>query len=233
MNKNTIDAYHKINAPKGLRERIEANVLAEQKARSAGRDRWWKEIRVPAATVLAAAAICLIVWAGGAGIDRQDGEQPGVEMRIGGSSEIMVMSENGEVLGSSETVLAVHSGETRDLNEMLGQPYGVAPAEMLNGTETQTEADDRERAVILQVSITGPTTFRTDREALSVYLVNEMLWTEPCSELILKTDGELCVLRPTMGDGEVFDIEISSTETRNTITIVYDETAGRYLASCQ
>ena len=68
MNKNTIDAYHKITAPKGLKERIEANVLAEQEARSVRRNRWWKEIRMPAATVFAAAVICLIVWAGGAGM---------------------------------------------------------------------------------------------------------------------------------------------------------------------
>jgi len=206
LNKNTIDAYHKITAPKGLRERIEANVLAEQEARRVRRDRWWKEIRVPAVTVLAAAAVCLIVLAGGVDTDRPDGDKPGVEMRLGAPSEIMVMSENGEVLGSEETVLEMYLGETADPNV---------------------------KAVVFQISVTEPTTFRTDSEALSVYLVNEMLWTEPCSELILKTDGELCVLLPTMGDGEVFDIEISSTETRNTITIVYDETAGRYLASCQ
>ena len=226
MNKNTIDAYHKITAPKGLKERIEANVLAEQEARSVRRNRWWKEIRMPAATVFAAAVICLIVWAGGAGMSGLIGEKPGTEMRMGISPRIVVMSENGSVLGSEETVLEVYSGDMTAPNVLLAGSNGIAPAEE-NGEE------DSAKAVVLQVGVTDVSTFRADSDALSVYLVNEMLWTEPCSELILKMDGELCVLLPAMGDGEVFNIEISSAETKSTITIVYDETAGRYLASCQ
>ena len=232
MNKNTIDAYHKITAPKGLRERIEANVLAEQEARSVRRNRWWKEIRVPAATVLAAAAVCLILWAGGAGMDRQDAENRRAGMRAGETPMIMVMSEDGSVLGSEETELRVYSGENGELNGQSARSFGLAaaqadPADESRDVTGQTETVADVNAVILRVSVTEPTTFRTDSDSLSVYLVDEMLFTEPCSELILTMDGELCVFLPAMGDGEVFSIEISSTGTGSTITIVYDETAGR------
>ncbi|MBQ8813735.1 MAG: anti-sigma factor [Lachnospiraceae bacterium] len=240
MNKNTIDAYHKITAPEGLQERIEARIRAEQAATAARRSPWWKGVWVPAATAFAAAAICLAVWAGGAGTGRQDGENRMAEMRLGDSPSVQLMSERGEVLGSSQTVLDVYSGETADLNVMLVSARGVAPAEADPfGQETdgsgQKDSAKRSgvRAAVFQVTVTEPVTFRTDSESLSVYDVNEMLWTELCSELILETDGELCVLLSPMGDGEVFYIEMSSAEGQSEIQIVYDETAGRYLASCQ
>ena len=237
MNKNSIDAYHKITAPEGLQERIEARIKAAKAAKKAPR---WRGSWVPAATAFAAAAICLAVWAGGAGMERQDGENRMAEMRLGDSPSVQLMSESGEVLGSSQTVLDVYSGETADLNVMLVSAHGVAPAEadpFGQETDESGQEDSAKRpaveAAVFHVTVTEPVTFRTDSQALSVYDVNEMLWSELCSELILETDGELCVLLSPMGDGEVFYIEMSSAEGQSEIQIVYDETAGRYLASCQ
>lgn len=240
LNKNTIDAYHKITAPEGLKERIEARVKAEQAAEAARKTPWWKGVWVPAATAFAAAAICLAVWAGGAGMDRQDSENRMAEMRLGDAPTVQLMAESGEVLGNSQTVLDVYSGETADLNVMLVSAHGVAPAEAdASGQETtgSGQKDSAKRpaaeAAVFHVTVTEPVTFKTDSEALSVYDVNEMLWSELCSELILESDGELCVLLSPMGDGEVFYIEMSSAEGQSRLTIVYDETSGRYLASCQ
>ena len=81
--------------------------------------------------------------------------------------------------------------------------------------------------------VTEPVTFSADGEILSIYDADRMLWSEPCSELVMETDGELCVLLTLMGDKEVFCIEMSSADGQSVIKIVHDKTAGHYMAACQ
>ena len=114
-----------------------------------------------------------------------------------------------------------------------------------NGTEDSAQTTDRGNVsgdfgctaagnqALFHVTALEPVTFKTNSDILSVYDTDAMSWTNPCSELVLETDGELCVILPPMGDGEVFYIEMSSAAAQYGIEIVYDVTAGQYLAGCQ
>lgn len=253
LNKNTLDAYHKITAPEGLRERIEARVQAEQTVGEKKNSR--KMLWVPVMTAAAAALVCLMVWAGGAGRIGQDHDNGIAMMKLGDQQAepaycgIQVMLENGEVLGSGQTEITVHSGDFTDINSLLNSVvYGVAEADLeleTTGAADFSAAAAEERAtaesgkgntaeaVVFIVTVPEPVTFKADGEILSKYDADKMLWSEPSNELMLETEGELCVLLTPMGDKEVFYIEMSSASGQSLIEIVYDKKAGQYMAACQ
>ena len=261
LNKNTVDAYHKITAPEGLRERIEASLQA---AEATKKKHGLKQVWMPAVTVFAAAAVCLAVWAGGADIYRQNTDEGAAVMKLSeqqecdersavtqasGQQGVLLMLDSGEVLSRSQTEIDVYTGDTADLNALLVRSYGVAEAkvEFENGEtpstaatapsdfdQAITEADQGSvQAAVFRVMVTEPVTFSADGEILSIYDADRMLWSEPCSELVMETDGELCVLLTLMGDKEVFCIEMSSADGQSVIKIVHDKTAGHYMAACQ
>ena len=261
LNKNTIEAYHNITAPEGLQERIEAKMQAEQAA--AVKNHWQKYVRVPAVTAFAAAAVCLAVWAGGADTYRSDADGGAAVMKLSGPQDgdaqnsltgfsdqqgVQLMLENGEMLGESQTEITVYTGDATDLNIMLGRSYAVAEADagskvgetsssntMMQEKEPATDLakGSETEAVMFIVTAAEPVTFKADGEILSKYDADKMLWSEPCSELVLETDGELCVLLTPMGDKEVFYIEMSSADKQSVIEIVHDKKAGHYMAACQ
>lgn len=265
LDKNTIDAYHKITAPDGLRERIEAGVREAQAGRRAKR-RFTRKLCIPAVTAVAAAAVWLAVLAGKPGMNAENSE-PGMT-RMGelsklsdvsefsGLPEMQLTLENGQLIGDSRTELDVYPAAD------TGGLYSESPREKMQtgttGAECVPEAvsgysvaneqkeateDSAEtftdlamgvtEAVVFRVTVSAPVTFRTDSDILSIYLTDEMSWTDPGSELVLETDGELRVLLPAMGDGETFYIEMSSETSKSRLEIAYDGASGRYLAGCQ
>ena len=89
LNKNTIDAYHKITAPEGLRERIEGAVRGGQTVKPDRRTRLSGRVWIPAAA-LAAAAVCLTVIA----VRPGSTDRGPSEMRMNKQPEMQLMPEN-------------------------------------------------------------------------------------------------------------------------------------------
>ncbi len=254
LDKNTIDAYHKITAPDGLRERIEVGVREAQAGRAAKR-RFFRKLCIPVVTV-AAAAVCLAVFAGKPRMNAENGET-GKLMRMSDLSdvpEVQLMLENGQLLGDSLTELDVYtaadtgglySAGPREQAEITGAEYASDAVTGNNAASQQKEvAEDaaanstdkamgEPEAAVFRVAVLTPVTFKADSDILSIYRTDEMSWTDPCSELVLETDGELRVLLSAMGDGETFYIEMSSETSKYRLEIAYDGVSGRYLAGCR
>ena len=236
MNKNAIDAYHKITAPDGLQERIEARVQAEQET-AAGKKGSWPGRWMPQAAALAAAAICLAVLAGGVDIGGlvQDfrlanwGNQsvPGVRIAL----------DDGHLLGENRMAVEVISGDEEDLNTLLCKAFS---SEQDTAVMTERPSDiagpddkDVQRAMIFQISAQDPVTFSADSECLSTYDDEKRRWVDLRRELMIEGEGELCVVLLPMGENEVFYIQMSSAGHSSRIEIVYDEAAGQYEAACR
>ena len=90
-----------------------------------------------------------------------------------------------------------------------------------------------DQIAIFQVTSELPVTFSAEIDCLSVYDEEKKRWTDCKNELMIESDGVLCLLFPIMGEDEVFYIQMSSAGKESWIEIVYDETAGEYKAACR
>lgn len=210
--KRIVDAYQKITAPEGLKERIEANVQAELEAKSARGTRNWFAGWMPKVAVCAAAVVCVAVLAVGTGA----GDLPGGPWSSGNYTDglpgIQLAMEDGDVLGSRLVTADVVSENSLDQKNM-----------------SWTEEDDQ--AMIFRVTADDPVTFSADSECLSLYDEEKKRWTDCKSELVINLAGEFCVLLPGMGDDEVFYIQMSSAGNTCWIAIVYEQDAEEYKAA--
>lgn len=236
LNKKMTDAYHKITAPDGLQERIEAGVQAMQEAAAGKKEnrigRW-----VPQAAALAAAAICLAVLAGGAGIDGLVQDFRLANWGVESAPGVRIALDSGDLLGESRMAVEVISGDGEDLNTMLCKAFS---AEQDTAVMTERPSDiadsgdeDVQRALVFQISAEDPVTFSADSECLSTYDEEKRRWVDLKRELMIEREGELCVVLLPMGDNEVFYIQMSSAGYSSRIEIVYDEAAGQYEAACR
>lgn len=206
--KRILDAYQKITAPEGLRERIEAQVQAGRQTEvSRGTMRWFDDWRKNV-LVIAVTAVCLFVAVGVIGVPllrREEPESvPGIQLAM----------EEGDILGARQVSVDMVSEETQTFSSM----------------SWKTEAT---QAAIFHVRVDDPVTFTADRDCLSVYDEEKKRWTDCERELIIESESALCVLLPALGDDEVFKIQMSSARNSSWIEIVYDEAAGEYKAACK
>ncbi len=206
--KRIIDAYQKIAAPKGLAERIEAQIQARLQAETSRGMTHWFGGSGKTAWVIAAAAACLctvVVGMRGGLLRREQPESvPGIQLAM----------EAGEVLGSRQVSVDMVSEETEHISAMSWK------------TETT-------QATVFFVTVEQPVTFQAEIDCLSMYDEEEKRWTDCDDELVIESEGVLCVLLPVMGDDEVFYIQMSSAVNESWIEIVYDEAAGEYKAACK
>lgn len=263
LDKNTINAYHKITAPEGLQERIEAKAREEQAARAGKASGSRRKIWGPAAAAFAAAAICLAVLAGRSAVFPENtGSQAG-GARMADFDGVILITDGGEALGSSAVALGgfggypandialtqeMPEGESIQEDEAAAdydfEKYGenseqdqlTARSEAKEVEEAQTaasESAEEEPAVLFHVVTSQQVTFKTSGNYLSTYDATSLRWTDRCDELVLETEGELCVFLPFMGDKEVLYIEMSSDADSGRIEIAYDEANGCYMAVCR
>ncbi len=202
-----IEAYRKIVAPEGLKERIEGQIISRGQDRVPKRTAQWFCGRWRRASAIAFATGCLFVAAIGVGkwYRGHEGESlPGIRLAM----------EEGEVLGSRHTPVHLVSDQTEHVSAI-------------------TWLTERTRAAVFQVTSEQPVTFRAEIDCLSVYDEEKKRWTDCKNELMIESDGILCLLFPIMGEDDVFYIQMSSAGSESWIEIVYDETAGEYKAACR
>lgn len=210
--KRIIDAYQKIAAPEGLKERIEAAVQARTETGSVREMRRWFSGWMPKVALGAAAAVCVAVLAVGISV----GDRPGGPGSSGNYTDglpgIRLAMEDGDVLGDYPV--------TADF---------VTACDLAQKNMSWTEADDR--AMIFQVTAQSPVTFSADSECLSLYEQEKDQWTNCRSELVINSSGAFCVLLPVMGDDEVFYIQMSSAGDTCWLAIVYEQDGEEYKAA--
>lgn len=204
--KRIIDAYQKIAAPKGLTERIEAQIQAGLQAeKSRGMTHWFGRSRKTAWAITAAVAcLCTVVVGIRGGLLRREQREslPGIRLAM----------EEGEVLGSRHMPVHLVSDQTEHVSAIWWL----------------TEST---RAAVFQVTSEQPITFRAEIDCLSAYDEEKKRWTDCKNELMIESDGLLCLLFPNMGEDEVFYIQMSSAGSESWIEIVYDETTAEYKAA--
>lgn len=206
--KRIIDAYQKIAAPKGLRERIEAQVQSKTQTKgSRGTTPWFEGLRRNVFAV-AVAAVCLVAVAGAVGSELLEKEEP--ESAPG----IRLALEEGDILGNRSVAVDTVSDKTQTVNAMTWM------------TETA-------KVVLFQVKVEEPVTFTAENNCLSVYDEEKKQWTDCEREHVIKSESALCVLLPVLGDDEVFYVQMSSAKHSSWIEIVYDKTTGEYKAACK
>ena len=199
-----IEAYQKIVAPEGLRERIESRMMQSDKSGGTNKPAGWFG-RWRGLPAIAFAAACLLVAALGVGKGYRGQESlPGIRLAM----------EEGEILGSGYTRVHLVSEQT----------------EHVSAISWLTEST---RAAVFQVTTEEPITFRAEIDCLSVYDEEKKRWTDCKNELEVTSGSMLCLLFPNMGEDDVFYIQMSSAGSVSWIEIVYDETAGEYKAACR
>lgn len=200
-----IEAYQKIVAPEGLKERIEGQIMQDGQIDVPKRKAQWLGSSWQRASAIALMTACLFAAVVGVGkwYYGHEGESlPGIRLAM----------EEGEILGSSHTSVHLVSEQT----------------EHVSAISWLTEST---KAAVFQVTSEQPVTFRAEIDCLSVYDEEKKRWTDCKNELMIESDGILCLLFPTMGEDEVFYIQMSSAGKESRIEIVYDETAAEYKAA--
>ena len=206
--KRIIEAYQKIAAPKGLRERIEAQVQSETQTKGSwGTTPWFEGLRRNVLAV-AVAAVCLVAVAGVVGSGLLEKEEP--ESAPG----IRLALEEGDILGNRSVAVDMVSDKTQTMNAV-------------------TWMTENAKAVLFQVKVEEPVTFTAKSNCLSVYDEEKKQWTDCEREHVIKSESALCVLLPDLGDDEVFYVQMSSAKHSSWIEIVYDKTTGEYKAACK
>lgn len=200
-----IEAYQKIVAPEGLRERIEGQIMQDGQIDVPKRTvRWfgggWQ--RASAIALMTACLFAAIVGVGKWYRGHEGDSLPGIRLAM----------EEGEVLGTRHLPVHLVSEQT----------------EHVSAISWLTEST---KAAVFQVTSEQPVTFRAEIDCLSVYDEEKKRWTDCKNELMIESDGILCLLFPTMGEDEVFYIQMSSAGKESRIEIVYDETAAEYKAA--
>ena len=202
-----IDAYQNIVAPEGLAKRIEAQIPSAGR-REALRGRIFRFVGSGEKGIVVATMICLAiaVWGVGHSLQKKDAGESVLGIRL--------VMESGDVLG---------------LRQMPIQPLSDH-TEHVTAVSWITEDTC---ATMFWVKAEQPVTFRTETNSLSMYEEENAGWTACENELVIESEGILCVVLPIMGEDEVFCIEMSSAGKNSRIEIVYDEIAGEYKAACK
>jgi len=200
-----IEAYQKIVAPEGLKERIEGQIMQDGQIDVPKRKAQWLGSGWQRASAIALMTACLFAAVVGVGkwYRGHEGENlPGICLAM----------EEGEILGARHLPVHLVSEQT----------------EHVSAISWLTEST---KAAVFQVTSEQPVTFRAEIDCLSVYDEEKKRWTDCKNELMIESDGILCLLFPTMGEDEVFYIQMSSAGKESRIEIVYDETAAEYKAA--
>lgn len=200
-----IEEYQKIVAPEGLRERIEGQIMQDGQIDVPKRTVQWFGGGWQRASAIALMTACLFAAIVGVGkwYRGHEGDSlPGIRLAM----------EEGEVLGTRHLPVHLVSEQT----------------EHVSAISWLTEST---KAAVFQVTSEQPVTFRAEIDCLSVYDEEKKRWTDCKNELMIESDGILCLLFPTMGEDEVFYIQMSSAGKESRIEIVYDETAAEYKAA--
>lgn len=200
-----IEEYQKIVAPEGLRERIEGQIMQDGQIDVSKRTVRWFGGGWQRASAIALMTACLFAAIVGVGkwYRGHEGDSlPGIRLAM----------EEGEVLGTRHLPVHLVSEQT----------------EHVSAISWLTEST---KAAVFQVTSEQPVTFRAEIDCLSVYDEEKKRWTDCKNELMIESDGILCLLFPTMGEDEVFYIQMSSAGKESRIEIVYDETAAEYKAA--
>ncbi|MBQ6876294.1 MAG: hypothetical protein IJN46_08710 [Lachnospiraceae bacterium] len=200
-----IEAYQKIVAPEGLKERIEGQIMQDGQIDVPKRKAQWLGSGWQRASAIALMTACLFAAVVGVGkwYRGHEGENlPGICLAM----------EEGEILGARHLPVHLVSEQT----------------EHVSAISWLTEST---KAAVFQVTSEQPVTFRAEIDCLSVYDEEKKRWTDCKNELMIESDGILCLLFPTMGEDDVFYIQMSSAGKESRIEIVYDETAAEYKAA--
>lgn len=200
-----IEAYQKIVAPEGLKERIEGQIMQDGQIDVPKRKAQWLGSGWQRASAIALMTACLFAAVVGVGkwYRGHEGENlPGICLAM----------EEGEILGARHMPVHLVSEQT----------------EHVSAISWLTEST---KAAVFRVTSEQPVTFRAEIDCLSVYDEEKKRWTDCKNELMIESDGILCLLFPTMGEDEVFYIQMSSAGKESRIEIVYDETAAEYKAA--
>lgn len=200
-----IEAYQKIVAPEGLKERIEGQIMQDGQIDVPKRTAQWLGSGWQRASAIALMTACLFAAVVGVGkwYRGHEGENlPGICLAM----------EEGEILGARHLPVHLVSEQT----------------EHVSAISWLTEST---KAAVFQVTSEQPVTFRAEIDCLSVYDEEKKRWTDCKNELMIESVGILCLLFPTMGEDDVFYIQMSSAGKESRIEIVYDETAAEYKAA--
>ncbi len=201
-----IEAYRKIMAPEGLAERIEEQIMnSDQSGVPKKVARWFGSWQRVSAIALVTVCLLAAIIGVGKWYHGYEGDSlPGIRLAM----------EEGEVLGSRHMPVHLVSDQTEHVSAI-------------------TWLTERTRAAVFQVTSEKPVKFSAEIDCLSVYDEEKKRWTDCKNELMIESEGILCLLFPIMGEDDVFYIQMSSAGSESWIEIVYDETAGEYKAACR